>query len=143
MAIFWAFANALIKLSILFFYRRVFVGPIFNVATWILISLSIVWLIYDIIGWLLYCGTDLQANFEGPWDNCPLWGFEVQIGVFVLDSFIDFFILILPMPFVSNLLRQAIFKSRTKLTFTLQVWKLQLGASKKIVIVMIFLLGGL
>ena len=101
LAIFWAFANALIKLSILFFYRRVFVGRVFNICSWTLIGLSIFWLVYDTVCWLLYCGTDLHANFEGPWDECPLWAFQIQIPVFALDSFVDLCVIILPVPFVS------------------------------------------
>ncbi|MCJ1329331.1 hypothetical protein MMC10_006010 [Thelotrema lepadinum] len=121
LTVFYNFASAFIKLSILFFYRRIFVGQVFNVCNWILVGLSIVWVVYATLCWLLYCGTDLQANFEGPWDNCPPWGFEIQIGVYVLDTVIDFCLLILPIPLVL---------------------RLHLGLHKKLGIVVVFILGG-
>ncbi len=95
-------ANFLIKLIMLFFYRRIFIGPRFNTCNWILIALSAVWFVYAIISWLFYCGTDFKANFEGGWLTCARWGFEIQMGVFAMDSFIDLCLLLLPIPFVSG-----------------------------------------
>lgn len=86
----------------LYFYRRIFVGTIFNICNWALVGLSVLWIIYAVISWLFYCGTNFEANFEGGWSVCPLWGFQVQMGVFALDSFIDFILVILPIPFVST-----------------------------------------
>ncbi|KAF2239558.1 hypothetical protein EV356DRAFT_572347 [Viridothelium virens] len=120
--IFWIASNELVKLSILFFYRRIFIGRAFNICTWILIYLSFVWLIDAVVSWLLYCGTNLKANFEGGWDVCPLWAFKMQMSYFALDSFIDLSLLILPIPFVL---------------------KLQTSFSRKVVIVLSFLLRGL
>lgn len=96
-------ANFLIKLIMLLFYRRIFVGRVFNIINWALIGLSVVWFIYAVLSWFLYCGKNLEANFEGGWLVCPLWGFEIQMGVFALESFIDLWIIILPIPFVSGL----------------------------------------
>jgi uncharacterized membrane protein len=93
-------ANFLIKLTVLFFYRRIFLGKWFNICSWSLIGLSVVWFVYAVLSWLLYCGTRFKEDFEGGWLVCPLWGFEIQMGVFALDSFIDFFLLLLPIPFV-------------------------------------------
>ena len=102
LVIFWIASNTLIKLSILFFYRRIFIGRIFNICTWILLGLSFIWLVYSVLSWILYCGTDLHANFEGGWAACDPWGIDLQIGVYCLDTFIDFFLLVLPIPFVGN-----------------------------------------
>ncbi|KAI1379377.1 hypothetical protein F4677DRAFT_329486 [Hypoxylon crocopeplum] len=121
LVILWMGANFLVKLIMLFFYRRIFIGRIFNICNWVLIGLSIVWFIYAVLSWLFYCGTDFKADVEGPWSGCPLWGFEIQMGVFCLDSFIDFCLLLLPIPFV---------------------WRLQLDLKRKIAIVVVFLLGG-
>jgi hypothetical protein len=95
-------ANALIKLTVFFFYRRIFIGKWFNVCSLFLIALSVVWFVYAILSWLFYCGTHFKEDVEGGWPVCPLWGFEIQMGVFALDSFIDFCLLVLPMPFVST-----------------------------------------
>ncbi len=103
LVIFWIASNTLIKLSILFFYRRIFIGRIFNICSWTLIGLSFLWLVYAFLSWILYCGTHLQANFEGGWAVCDPWGFDIQMGVFCLDTFIDFFLPILPVPLVSDL----------------------------------------
>ena len=108
------FGNACVKLCILFFYRRVFVGSWFNIASWVLISFSIVWLIYALLSWFLYCGTDLHADFEGGWLACPLWGFDIQMGVFVLDTVIDFSVLLVPIPFVST--SKALYTTYARLT---------------------------
>ena len=85
-----------------FFYRRIFIGRIFNICNWNLIGISFLWLVYVFLSWILYCGTNLHADFEGGWAACDPWGFDIQMGVFCLDSFIDFFLLILPVPFVSD-----------------------------------------
>ncbi|KAI0536140.1 hypothetical protein GGR58DRAFT_476223 [Xylaria digitata] len=114
-------ANFCVKLIMLFFYRRIFIGRLFNILNKGLIGLSFVWFIYAIASWLFYCGTNFEPNFEGGWAVCPLWGFKIQLGVFALDSFIDFFLLLLPIPFV---------------------WRLQLDFKRKICVTIIFILGG-
>ncbi|KAI1456855.1 hypothetical protein F4805DRAFT_458249 [Annulohypoxylon moriforme] len=121
LVIFWMGTNFLVKLIMLCFYRRIFVGRAFNICNWVLIGLSVVWFIYAIISWLFYCGTNFKENFEGGWSSCPTWGFEIQMGVFALDSFIDFFLLIMPIPFV---------------------WRLHLDLKRKIAIIVVFILGG-
>lgn len=138
--VFWVVSNSLIKLSILFFYRRIFFGRAFEISNWIFIVLSFIWTIYGILAWLLYCGTNLRANFEGSWSDCPSWGFKIQMGVFCLDSFIDLGLLILPLPFVSDLI---FFVARTHQTNLLQLWKLRLSICQKGIVVAIFMVGGL
>ncbi|KAI0547587.1 hypothetical protein F4679DRAFT_554059 [Xylaria curta] len=121
LVILWMGANFCIKLIMLFFYRRIFTGRLFNIFSKGLIGLSVVWFIYAIASWLFYCGTNFEPNFEGGWAVCPLWGFKIQLGVFALDSFIDFCLLLLPIPFV---------------------WRLQLDLKRKICVIIIFILGG-
>ena len=98
--VFWDFANACIKLAILFFYRRIFITRAFRTCTWVLVASTLIWLVYAVLAWLLYCGTDLQRNFEGGWFACPVWGILIQLGVFVLDSLIDI-CLLFPTTFLS------------------------------------------
>ncbi|KAI1631589.1 hypothetical protein F4809DRAFT_653925 [Biscogniauxia mediterranea] len=121
LVILWMGANFLVKLIMLFFYRRIFVGRVFNICNWVLIGLSGVWFIYAVASWLFYCGTHFVENVEGPWRVCPHWGFAIQMGVFALDSFIDLNLLILPIPFV---------------------WRLQLDLKRKMAITVVFILGG-
>ena len=113
---FYLFGSAFIKLSMLYFYRRIFVGRAFNICTLGLIGFTIVWLVYAILAWLLYCGPNLQANFEGGWAVCPSYGFAIQIGTFVADSIIDLALLILPIPFVSPTSPSNMQSLRTRLT---------------------------
>ncbi|KAI1342358.1 hypothetical protein F5Y15DRAFT_300274 [Xylariaceae sp. FL0016] len=121
LVILWMGTNFLIKLIMLFFYRRIFIGRIFNICNWTLIGLSIVWFVYAVLSWLFYCGTDFEADVEGGWLVCPAWGFTIQMGVFCLDSFVDLCLLLLPIPFV---------------------WRLQLDLKRKIGITVVFVLGG-
>ncbi|KAF2184878.1 hypothetical protein K469DRAFT_708651 [Zopfia rhizophila CBS 207.26] len=123
LVIFWMGANFLIKLIMLFFYRRIFTvtGRAFNICNWILIGLSIFWFVYAVASWLFYCGTNFRANFEGGWKACAPWGFEIQMGVFALDSFIDFCLLVMPIPFI---------------------WRIQLDWKRKLALIVVFLLGG-
>lgn len=102
MGIFWIAANALIKLSILFFYRRNLVGRIYNVCYRVLMGLSIIWPIFAFFSWILNCGSHVRANFEGGWDVCDYWGSHIQIGVSGWDTFINFCLLVLPISFVSD-----------------------------------------
>lgn len=77
-------------------------GRVFSVCNWILVALSAIWLVYAFLAWLLYCGTNVHANFEGGWANCDAWGFDIQMGTFCLDSFIDLCLIVLPLPSVSG-----------------------------------------
>lgn len=143
--LFWIASNTLIKLSILFFYRRIFISRIFSISNSILMGLSFIWLVYAFLACVLYCGTNIHANFEGGWASCDPWGLTIQTGVFCLDTFIDLFLLILPVPFVSDYpyCYSLMLYSKTDLGDLLQVWKLRLSVPQKLIIVVIFLLGGL
>ncbi|PYI12947.1 hypothetical protein BO99DRAFT_438697 [Aspergillus violaceofuscus CBS 115571] len=56
-------ALALLKLSVLFFYRRLFVGRIFDIASWTLIGVVIAWGITFVIALTTTCGATIMANF--------------------------------------------------------------------------------
>jgi len=135
-------ANALIKLSILFFYRRIFMGRLFSICNWVLIGLSGIWFIYAILSWILYCGKHIKSDVEGGWLICPLWGFDIQMGVFILDSTIDFCILLLPIPYVRYYYSVSQKLLLTDLLFQ-KIWKLHLDKKRKIAVLVVFILGGL
>lgn len=96
----WLLANTTIKLSTQYYYRRIFRGREFNIASWTLIILTVLWGIYGVLAWLIFCGNHFRANFEGGWGVCPSWGGRLQIATYFWSSIIDFCMLLLPVPFV-------------------------------------------
>ena len=92
------------KLSILFFYRRIFRGKIFNLASWFLIVLSALCALTFFIQLLAACGTHLQAPFQtlGSIKAQCSNTFAGLIAMSVVDVFVDLCILVLPMPIVST-----------------------------------------
>ena len=93
-------AAACVKLSILYFYRRIFVGRAFDLVAWLLIALSLLWTLCAFLAWILFCGKYVKENFEGSWVVCPSWGLYLQLAVYAWDTVIDFALLTLPMPLV-------------------------------------------
>lgn len=69
---------------------------------WTLTGLSSLWLVYTFSSPILYCGTNVHAVFEAGWAACNAWGFDIQMGVFCLDKLVDLYVLILPLPLVSD-----------------------------------------
>lgn len=96
-------ALASIKLSIIFFYRRIFRGQAFNVVSWALIGVVIAWAITFFVVKFADCGTSIAANFQS---LAALKGecvdtFKILIALAVSDVAVDLAILIMPMPLVS------------------------------------------
>ena len=96
---------ATIKMSILFFYRRIFRGRAFDIASWVLIGVVAAWAITFFIAILAACGTSIAANFQtlnalkGECVNT----FDILIALAVSDVAVDLAILIMPIPLVSSL----------------------------------------
>ena len=96
---------ATIKMSILFFYRRIFRGRTFEIASWVLIGVVAAWAITFFIAILAACGTSIAANFQtlsalkGECVNT----FDILIALAVSDVAVDLAILIMPIPLVSPL----------------------------------------
>ena len=98
-------ALATIKLSILFFYRRIFRGQAFDIASWVLIGVVGAWAITFFVAILAACGTSIAANFQ---TLSALKGecvdtFDILIALAVSDVAVDLAILIMPIPLVSSL----------------------------------------
>ena len=95
-------ALATIKLSILFFYRRIFRGQAFNIASWMLIGIVIAWAITFFIAILAACGTSIAANFQtlGALKGECVDTFKVLIALAVSDVVVDLGILVMPIPMV-------------------------------------------
>jgi hypothetical protein len=100
-------ALATLKLSILFFYRRIFIfGPsgVFNVVNWILIGTVIAWATAFIIAILAACGGSIGANFGtlGDLKSKCVDTFEILIALAVTDVAVDLAVLLTPIPMVSS-----------------------------------------
>lgn len=91
-----------LKLILLFFYRRIFRGRAFNIASWTLIGVVIAWAITFFIAILAACRTSIRANFEtlGILKAKCVNTFVVLVCLAVFDVVVDLAIMILPMPLV-------------------------------------------
>lgn len=95
----------ILKLSLLFFYRRVFRGRFFDVASWTLIGFVIAWAIAFFIAILAACGTNMRARFStlGALREDCVDTFVLSVCLVVFDVFVDLGIMILPIPLVGTL----------------------------------------
>ena len=99
-------AFGLIKLSITFLYRRLFVtgrGTLFDWATKVCVSINILWTISFFFGTLFSCGTHFSAAWGSLEDDALYCGAGMQLNSpFVISDLItDVVILCLPLPVVS------------------------------------------
>ncbi|MCJ1310858.1 hypothetical protein MMC25_004526 [Agyrium rufum] len=113
-----------LKLVILFFYRRIFRGRAFNIASWILIGTVIAWAITFFIAILAACGTHVRANFQtlGILKEECVDTFVILICLAVFDVVVDLAIIILPLPLI---------------------WLLQMPTKQKIALTGTFLVGAM
>ena len=93
---------ATIKMSILFFYRRIFRGRTFDIASWVLIGVVAAWAITFFIAILAACGTSIAANFQtlGALKEECVNTFDILIALAVSDVAVDLAILVMPIPLV-------------------------------------------
>lgn len=113
-----------VKLSILFLYRRIFVGRIFNIASWAMIAIVSAWSFSFFIATICECNppsTVWSPNRKAFLTNC-IKTVEMLLGFAWSDVFTDVLILALPIP---------------------MVLRLQLTMRRKIALLGVFLLGGL
>lgn len=95
-------ALALIKVSILCFYRRIFLGRAFNIASWALIGVAVLWGFAFFIARFTACGTSLAAqwsSFASLKGKC-VNTFDIFIFLSAFDVALDLAILIIPIPLV-------------------------------------------
>ena len=102
----WYVGITLVKLSFLFFYRRIFRGKIFSIFNYAVIGLAVAWGITFFFMTLFQCGKYVGENYV------PLPQFfnpkcVNSLAVFFANSlmscFMDVLILVMPMPLVSKL----------------------------------------
>jgi len=99
------FALGFTKLSILYFYRRIFRGRFFNLTIWVLIEITTTWLIAFEFAAIFDCNTHFSANWGSLAElkaNCDN-SFSELAAYSISDVIIDIFILVLPIPLVRDL----------------------------------------
>lgn len=112
------------KLSILFFYRRVFRGPSFSAISWATIILVIVWGIGFFFSILFEC-VPIDLSLKAPPGTPGVYCINQTANFWALsisDVVVDLIILIIPIPFV---------------------WKLKMPVRHKIAVSVMFLLGAM
>lgn len=112
-----------IKLSVLFFYRRIFVGRPFNILSWVMVAIVCSWSVAFFFATVFSCHPISAAwgTREQLFTECVKT--TVKLDVFVVsDPLLDTFILAVPMPFI---------------------WQLHLPMKRKFALAGVFLLGAL
>lgn len=97
-------ALGFIKLSALFFYRRIFIGKTFNILSWVLIGITSGWMVAFFFGLFFDCGKNISANWGSLneiSEQCS-FGFLPTIIYTILDAVLDLSILFFPIPWVCS-----------------------------------------
>ncbi|KAL9604225.1 MAG: hypothetical protein Q9219_000623 [cf. Caloplaca sp. 3 TL-2023] len=91
-----------IKLSILFFYRRIFQGQTFSLISWVLITLVVLWTLgFSILG-VFACGTHFARYLDKSDSTRYCANGKVALLVSCIsDVVLDIAILVLPIPLVA------------------------------------------
>lgn len=100
----------LVKLSILFYYRRVFYSPLihrdpFEIIIWLLVGVTIAWSVGFFFALLFKCSVHVTAEWGNVYDLitvCGVRSFRIEYGLAVSDFIIDLFVIILPIPKVCS-----------------------------------------
>ncbi len=99
-------AFGFLKLSIAFFYRRLFVtarNTWFDWATKLAIAIVVLWTVSFFFGFVFSCGTHISASWGSVKDQEVYCGAAINLdnALVVSDLLTDVMILVLPLPVVS------------------------------------------
>ncbi|KAI3318415.1 hypothetical protein HD806DRAFT_512197 [Xylariaceae sp. AK1471] len=98
---------AFVKLSALFFYRRIFCSggkrAIFSPVTWVTIVVVILWLFIFQFLTAFQCGTHFSALWDGSYTKYCTISFPVLYGLVIADFLLDVWILVIPIPGILRL----------------------------------------
>ncbi|KAI9655105.1 MAG: hypothetical protein M1821_005588 [Bathelium mastoideum] len=122
LSFFFVLVIGLIRLSILFFYKRIFRGKVFNISFWILVVTVTIWMVLFFFISIFECGTNIKANWGSFADYAEycINLFTLVIAIAITDVILDVAVVILPLPFI---------------------WKLQMPTKQKLGVSLIFLFG--
>ena len=117
-------ALVFLKLSMLFFYRRLFCGRAFDIISWALIGFCCAWAVAFIVALGTVCGNDIQKDFGSLGERKAECNdvFTLIICLSVFDVVADLAILILPLP---------------------MIWKLQTSVQRRIGVTISLMVGAL
>ncbi|KAL8696010.1 MAG: hypothetical protein Q9201_007867, partial [Fulgogasparrea decipioides] len=129
-------AFGLIKLSILFLWRRIF-GHVrsFSIVSWVMIGVVIAWSIAFFLATIFHCG--VRWSFDlAPLSKCSERELDILTVYTATDIIVDLLIIAMPIPMVR----------RTGLTTAgytdlRQIWSLHLSFRKRLAVNAIFLIG--
>ena len=99
-------AVGLVKLAILFFYRRIFTGRVFKIASWTIITLTAAWTVVFLFNIIFACGSNVWAEW-GSTNDLKIYcdNTVVMLEAMAITEFIiDLMIILLPVYWVSWLL---------------------------------------
>lgn len=132
----------LLKLSICFFYRRVFRGPKFNTVSRIAIVIVILWIVVFTVTYAAACGTYWDARWASMLINtqrCEIHTFNLLLAYAISDVVLDLAILVIPVPLVGVFFFQP---RQDKLTLY-QVYRLQMSLRRRVEVCAVLLTGAL
>ncbi|MCJ1326857.1 hypothetical protein MMC10_003523 [Thelotrema lepadinum] len=92
------------KVSVLFFYRRIFVGVTFNKVTVVLMAVSVIWAVSFVLATVFQCVPvyQLWTSFRFAWTHC-IDTVSMYYAVSVTGFVTDIIILTVPLPMVFRL----------------------------------------
>ena len=137
-------ALGFVKLSFMFFYRRIFRpsdSKHFDRIMFGVVAIVIAWAVSFFFAQFFACG----MNFDYLWTTIPnershsrcVRTLILQNAFAISDFITDFVVLVFPLPFVSLMARQIIHC----IVNNLQIWKLRLSRGRRLGVTGIFLLG--
>ncbi|CAF9921783.1 MAG: hypothetical protein GOMPHAMPRED_002398 [Gomphillus americanus] len=95
-----------VKLSALFFYRRIFCSGrngVFNIVTWVTIAVVVAWEICFFVMTFLVCGPDLHNLFYNASTTICTILFPYYEATVISDFLLDVLILVMPIPLIWRL----------------------------------------
>jgi hypothetical protein len=111
-----------IKISVVSFYRRIFVGQSFRRWSLFLLTFIGLWMIAFFLSLVLWCGSHPAAGWTSSEDTlmyCDNLA-DLELAFAVTDSITDLVVILTPIPIL---------------------WKLQMSVNRRIALTCIFLLG--
>ncbi|KUJ07752.1 uncharacterized protein LY89DRAFT_789440 [Mollisia scopiformis] len=126
--LFLIISNGFIKLSVLFFYRRLLIVDkrgVFSWVTFVAVAIIFLWTLAYLFTFIFGCGLHMSAywgSLQGVEKYYGKGGFTIERSFYISDFVTDVMILCLPMP---------------------MIWRLRIGTAKRFAVTGIFLLGAM